>query len=239
MTVILAAWGPQDARAGLARAAGSAPEAYTELLAKYATPTGVRYAAWHKNPEDLARLKEVVEFYSSTLPPADRDSSLAWHINAYNAWILHNILRKYPTGGPLENDSAFFQADRINISGKPTSFDQIEKNVIRSTFQEPRVHFALNCASESCPPLHTVPFDAATLDADLEKLTRRFINENPQGVVPSGSAVKLSKVFDWYAGDFGGKDRVISYINRYRNAPIPAGAPVRFLDYSWKLNSVP
>ena len=237
-TILLAACTQSDVQADLPRATEAAPAIYAELLAKYATPSGVRYATWHKDSADMAKLKEVVAFYANTLPPSDRDTSLAWHLNAYNAWILHNILKKYPTKGPLDGETLFFHGNRITISGKETSFDHLEQKVIRPTFKEPRIHFAVNCASESCPPLDTKPFTATTLDADLERLTRTFINDNPQGVVLSGNKVKLSKIFEWYADDFGGKDQLISYINRYRNQPIPSGSKPEFLDYSWKLNAV-
>ena len=236
-TFLLAACTHKDALADLPRATESAPPAYAELLSRYAAPDGVRYSAWHGNREDMEKLRAVVDFYATTLPPADRDTSLAWHLNAYNAWILHNILKKYPTKGLLDGETLFFHGNRIIISGKKTSFDHLEQKVIRPTFQEPRIHFALNCASKSCAPLDTKPFTAATLDADLERLTRAFINKNPQGVVPERKQVKLSKIFEWYAEDFGGKDQLIPYINHYRDQPVPADSKMEFLDYSWKLNA--
>jgi len=238
LTIVLAACTHQGARADLPRAKESAPPAYEELLDRYAMPEGVRYAAWHGNAGDMEKLRSVVDFYSSTLPPADRDASLAWHLNAYNAWILHNILAKYPTEGPLDGETLFFHGNRIVISGQKTSLNYLEQKVIRPTFQEPRIHFAINCASESCPPLHTEPFTAAKLDADLKNLTRAFINDNPQGVILVGNKARLSKIFEWYADDFGGKDRLVEFVNRYRNEPLPARAKVGFLDYSWKLNAV-
>ena len=234
----LAACSHQSVRADLPRATESAPPAYAELLARYATPEGVQYTAWHANAADMEKLRAVVDFYAGTLPPEDRDTSLAWHLNAYNAWILHNILKKYPTKGPLHGETLFFHGNRIIISGKQTSFDHLEQKVIRPTFKEPRIHFALNCASESCPPLDTKPFTAGTIDADLERLTREFINKNPQGVVAGRGGVKLSKIFEWYADDFGGKDQLIAFINRYRDQPVPADSKVEFLDYSWKLNAI-
>lgn len=234
---LLAACGVQPANADLPRATEAAPPAYAELLTRYATPKGVRYAVWHGNQADLEKLRSVVDFYAKTLPPQNRDTSLAWHLNAYNAWILHEVLGKYPTEGPLDGNPLFFHLKRITLSGREMSFDHLEQKIIRPTFREPRIHFALNCASESCPPLQTEPFQASTLDRDLEQLTRAFINENPQGLIVEGRELKLSKIFDWYAEDFGGKEGLIEYINRYRNTPVPENAKVRFLDYSWKLNS--
>lgn len=235
----LAACAPHSARADLPRATEAAPPVYAELLTRYVTPQGVRYAAWHDNPADMQKLRSVVDFYANTLPPADRDTSLAWHLNAYNAWILHNILKKYPTQGPLDGETFFFHGNRITISGQKTSFDHLEQKIIRPSFKEPRIHFALNCASASCPPLQPRPFTPATLDADLDHLTRTFINTNPQGVAPDRGTVKLSKIFDWYADDFGGKERILDFINHYRENPIPDQTTIQFFDYSWKLNLAP
>jgi len=220
----------------LPQAETAAPEAYAPLLEKYVRDDGVRYAAWYGNADDRKALEQVVDFYATTRPPEDRDTSLAWHLNAYNAWILQKILEKYPTEGPLHNEPTFFHLPGITLSGRKLSFDHLEQKLIRPVFEEPRIHFALNCASESCPPLHDRPFTAATLDADLEQLTRRFINHNPQGVAVKGRTVHLSKLLKWYAEDFGGEGNLVAYLNSYREAPLPANATVEFMEYSWKLN---
>jgi len=220
-------------------ASEAAPAVYEELLARYVTPGGVRYAAWHANDVDVKSLSSVTDFYANTRPPEDRDVSLAWHLNAYNAGILSEILKKFPTKGPLEGESDFFDKKRIVISGNKISFNDLESKIIRPTFKEPRIHFALNCASESCPPLATKPFTAKTLNEDLERLTKAFVNDNPQGVALDNKRARISKLFDWYAEDFGGKSNLITFINRYRNTPIPAGSKAEFFEYGWKLNAVP
>lgn len=223
---------------GFRPAEATAPSAYAALLEKYASPQGVRYAAWHRSAEDMRAIEAVVAFYAGTLPPADRDASLAWHINAYNAWVLQNILKKYPTKGPLDGELLFFHGKRIVISGKKTSLHEFEQGVIRPTFKEPRVHFALNCASASCPPLHAAPFLAEGLDSRLDALAREFLNRNPRAprLENGGKTVWLSKIFDWYKEDFGGPDGIIPYINRYRDAKLSSGVGVRFMDYDWSLN---
>ncbi len=233
----LLACAPQLSRAKqIPTADSAAPQSYGQLLEKYVNSSGVRYAAWHSNQQDMQALRDVVDFYSSTLPPEDKNESLAWHLNAYNAWILNNILAKYPTDGPLDNETFFFHGNRIKISGKKTSFDHLEQKVIRPVFNEPQIHFALNCAAESCPPLHNKPFSGKTLDTDLKKLTSEFINRHSQGVVLDKGTVRVSKIFDWYKDDFDGKQGIIPYINRYRTEKIPADAKLEFFDYSWQLN---
>lgn len=219
-------------------APGAYPPAYAELLQKYVTPTGVRYAAWHANPADLKKLKEVADFYATTTPPDDsKAAALAWYLNAYNAWILQNILAKYPTKGPLDGETLFFHGNRIVISGRKTSFNDLEQKVIRPTFKEPRIHFALNCASASCPPLKTTPFDAATLEQDLDRLTRAFVNAEAVEIADGGKLVRLSKIFDWYGEDFGGKDKLIAFLNKYRTSTLPPTSKIQFMDYDWSLNA--
>lgn len=213
------------------------PVAYAELLQKYVTSNGVRYAVWHNNSEDLKKLQSVADFYTTTTPPSDsKMTALAWNLNAYNAWILHNVLAKYPTKGPLDGEMLFFHGKRIMISGQKTSFNDLEQKIIRPVYKDPRVHFALNCASASCPPLNGKPFDGATLDAELNRLARAFINGNAVQIADGGGMLQLSKIFDWYAEDFGGKDKLIEYMNAYRTSKLPDAARIQFMNYDWSLN---
>jgi hypothetical protein len=241
LSVLLVSTACSSSTTGQTTPASSAyPPVYAELLQKYGTPAGVRYAAWHANPADLKNLSEVADFYATTTPPdKSKSDALAWYLNAYNAWILHNILAKYPTKGPLDGETLFFHGNRIVISGKKTSFNDLEQKVIRPTFKEPRVHFALNCASASCPPLSAKPFDAASLDAELDRLARAFINGKAVQIADGGKTLRLSKIFDWYADDFGGKGSQIVFINHYRKPPIPPDSKADFIDYNWSLNEAP
>jgi len=214
----------------------SAPVEYSNLLEKYVTPTGVRYLDWSKNTADLDALKRVTDYYALSAPPADKQESLAWHLNAYNAWILHNILEQWPNQGPLDVSLLFFHKKSITISGKRISLQHLENDIIREEFTEPRIHFALNCASRSCPPLLGTPFTAKTLDKTLQQLTKDFINHNPLALVESEDSVKLSKIFEWYKDDFGGDDQLINYINQYRDQKVSTDKKVKFLSYDWNLN---
>jgi hypothetical protein len=221
-------------------ASSSYPESLPGLFEKYVQPHGVRYAAWHKDKDAMATLKEVTNFYATTRPPEEKKAALAWHLNAYNAWVLHNVLERYPIKGPLEGGDGFFKDPKIIISGRRMSLNDLEQKQIRDAFQEPRIHFALNCASKSCPPLLVRPMNPATLEEDLEMLTRTFLNENPEGIrISDKGKVRISRVFDWYSKDFGGKDKLLTYINTYRTSPLPKATVLEFLDYDWNLNAVP
>lgn len=243
--VLLADVSAQETPAGgapIAAASGMAwVDSYDALLQKYVTAEGVRYKAWHASASDTAELGKVIGAISGqSLAGMAREERLAFYLNAYNAWILHRILEEYPTDGPggggFFGRNSFFKSDDLRVAGVVTSFDDLENAVIRPQFREPRIHFALNCASRSCPPLHGRAIRAETLDATLDVLTRAFVNSNASGVRVEGGGrkVEISRIFDWYADDFSGG--AVVYINRYREAKIPDGARVEFQDYSWKLN---
>lgn len=208
---------------------------YVRLLKKYVSSGGVKYAEWKANADDVNALQGVVEGIAAA--PASRVKSkdqLAFHLNAYNAWILRNILAKYPTKGPLAGEPLFFHGNRIVISGRKTSFDHFEQKVIRPTFKEPRIHFALNCASRSCPPLRSEPYDPAKLDAQLDEQTRLYVN-SPLGVKPTAAGAALSKIFDWYKEDFGGDGGVLVFLKKYRSEKSDF-KKISYQDYDWGLN---
>lgn len=217
-------------------ASASAPADYAYLLKKYVTPDGVRYESWVKKSEDIAKLNKVTDYYAQNTAPADEQAALAWHLNAYNAWILQKIMEDWPNEGPLDVSLLFFHKKSIVVSGQRISFVHLENKIIREQFKEPRLHFALNCASASCPPLYAQPFTAQTLDTTLQSLTLHFINQNPYALETKGDEVYLSKIFDWYQEDFGGDDQLINYINKYRTQKIPTNKKIKFQPYNWKLN---
>ena len=210
---------------------------YNHLLGKYITPGGVKYAEWKKNPGDLQALQKVVDGIAAEKADSlGKKEQLAFYVNAYNAWILHEALAKYPTKSVKDLFFTFFTSKRIKVAGEQTSFNNLEKETIRSKFSDPRVHFALNCASRSCPPLNPEAFEGDKLDAQFEKLAKAFVNSE-KGVKLSGDkkSAELSKIFDWYKDDFkdGGP---IAFINQRRANPIPKDAKISYQDYDWSLN---
>lgn len=212
-------------------------ESYDRLLKKYVTPSGVRYAAWKGNAGDLQELERVVQgIGAANVNSLGRNEQLAFYINAYNAWILHEALEKYPTKSVKDTFFTFFTSKRIKVAGQETSFNALEKETIRSKFADPHVHFALNCASQSCPPLNPEAFRAGNLDAQMEKLARNFIN-SPKGVAyqEGAKSAELSKIFDWYKDDFkeGGP---LAFINKRRTKPLPNDIKISYQDYDWSLN---
>lgn len=218
---------------------------YEQLLQKYVTAGGVRYREWHAHAGDRKALTRVVETLASIdISKDDKAARLAFYLDAYNAWILHNILEDYPTEGPggggIIGRTAFFKSKSIRVGGKKMSFNTLENDIIRKQFADPRIHFALNCASTSCPPLHGRAFSLSHLDQTLDSLTRTFINANPLGVKQDGKGrIAISKIFDWYQDDFLGRGTVLDYLNSYREKPFPKGTKIEHQDYLWTLNEAP
>lgn len=208
---------------------------YNRLLGKYVTPSGVKYAAWKSDAGDMQALQKVVDAIAQeNVSSLGKKEQLAFNLNAYNAWILHEALGKYPTKSVKDALFTFFTSKRIKVADQQTSFKSFEDNVVRK-MGEPRVHFALNCASRSCPPLNTEAFQADKLDAQLEKLAKGYVNSE-RGVrfAAGGNSAELSKIFDWYKGDFAGGP--IDFINKRRSSPLPKDVKISYQEYDWSLN---
>ena len=217
-------------------------EDYNRLLAKYVGPGGVKYAAWKADPADVAALDKVVDAiaHEAESPAGSKEEKLAFYFNAYNANILHGVLEKYPVKSVRDIAPlfGFFTQSRIVVSGDKMSFNHLEKEIIHG-YGEPRMHFALNCASASCPPLLAKAWTAGNLNAELDRAATAFLSNNRYGVEVSdgGKKAEVSKIFDWYGGDFQGSGGVLAFINRYRKPPLPDDTKISFQNYDWSLNA--
>ena len=116
-------------------------ESYNRLLGKYATSGGVKYAEWKANAADMQALQGVVDgIAKENVSAMEKKAQLAFYCNAYNAWILHEALEKYPTKSVKDALFTFFTSKRITVAGQQTSFNALEKETIRSKFGDPRIH---------------------------------------------------------------------------------------------------
>lgn len=213
---------------------------FGKLLGKYVTPAGrVKYAAWKASAEDIAALTKVTDAIAAAGPTdATPEGRFSYHINAYNAWVLRGVLEKYPLASVRDIAPlfGFFTQDRITVAGKKMSLNALEKQILIKEFRDPRVHFAINCASASCPPLMNTVYSATRLNGALELNTKKFVNTNPLAVQVSGKEAKVSMIFDWYADDFKAAGGAAAYINSFRTEQLPAGVKVKFQEYDWSLN---
>lgn len=235
---------------------GSAPEGayqtaakpdhqlWTKLLQKHVAANGdVDYKAFQK---DRKALQVYLNQLSSGIPDPgtwSRDEQLAYWINTYNAFTVKLILDNYPLKSikdlnskvsvPLVNsiwDDKFFTLGKVKYS-----LNDIEHRILRKEFAEPRIHFAINCASRSCPKLRREAYTATKLEQQLEEQTKEFINDPAQNRITPDNP-KVSAIFDWFGDDFKKKGTVADFINRYSKVRIKPGAKISYLEYDWRLN---
>ena len=168
---------------------------------------------------------------------------LAYWINAYNAFTVKLIADNYPVESiedlhptlniPLLN--TVWHKKFFKIGGRASSLDEIEHKILRKKFNEPRIHFAINCASYSCPPLRNEAYTAGELNKQLDEQAKAFIN-NPAHNKLSPEKASLSKIFSWFKGDFTKDGSLTDYINRYANTKLKPNAEISHLEYDWRLN---
>jgi hypothetical protein len=179
-----------------------------------------------------------------------RDGKLAFWIDAYNAVTIDKVIKWKPKKSVRETfvpgvwtSTKFFTTRDHIVAGKQLSQDDIENDILRKQFKDPRIHFAIVCASSSCPPLPRFAYTAENVQAKLEEETRKYLNSNRGTRIEAGeNTLYLSKLFDWYKGDFESKSgSVLNFIKPYLDqktlAFLQRGPKIAYLDYDWALNA--
>lgn len=205
---------------------------FDQLLKKYVSSTGIVDYKGLKSQE--AALDKYLAELGKEIPNAkwSRNASLAYWLNAYNAFTLKLILKNYPVKSIQDiNGGKPWDLKWINLAGKSYTLNNIENDIIRPTYKDPRIHFALVCAAKSCPPLLNEAFIETNVDKLLDARAKNFINSSANDI--SASKVNLVKIFDWYQADFG---NVISFLNKYASTKINPGASISYKEYDWSLN---
>ncbi|GJL77907.1 MAG: DUF547 domain-containing protein [Nitrospinaceae bacterium] len=223
----------------------SAFRAWSQVLASSVDWQGrVDFEHLERNPSPLY---EYVAYIAKVSPEKNPDKfptieeQLAYYINSYNALAMYGVITHgLPNNfNRLWDRAKFFKFTRFNIGGRELSLLNYENDVIRP-LGDPRIHFALNCMVRACPRLPQTPFRAETLDADLDRLTREFVNDSRHvQVLPAAGLVRLSEIFRFYKKDFVNPKRassLIAYINKYRDAPVKKKLKVEFIAYDWTVN---
>jgi hypothetical protein len=171
------------------------------------------------------------------------DERLAYWINAYNAFTIKLICDYYPvksikdvkSGIPFVSDT--WTIKFFNIEGKSYNLNDIEHGIVRPKFNDPRIHFALNCASKSCPPLLNEAYMAEKLAIQLDNQAKAFINDNNRNKILSPQKAEVSKLFTWFAGDFKkASPSVIAFLNQYATTKLAENANLDYQEYDWGLN---
>lgn len=217
---------------------------WDDLLKKHVDDNGwVNYKEFKK---DTIRLHEYLELLKNN-PPNEKkwskEEQMAFWINAYNAFTVKLILDNYPLtsikdikkGIPFVN--TVWDIKFIKIGKNTYDLNNIEHSKLRKKFKDPRIHFAINCASISCPNLNNNAFISDILDQQLNSVAQKFINDKSKNIIKSNK-LELSKIFSWYQNDFTTNSPLIDYLNRYSAIKINANANIDYMDYNWKLNGM-
>jgi hypothetical protein len=237
-------------------------QAWNQLLATHILPidggkaTVVNYQGMLADRQELQRyLQTLSQISESQFKQWSTPHQLAFLINAYNAWTVELILTAWPDVKSIKELGGLFSSPWrkkwLALLGKTRSLDDIEHDLIRGSgrYNDPRIHFAVNCASIGCPALRSEAYDGNRLDAQLDEQTRLFLRDRNRNRVDN-NVVKLSSIFEWYREDFErgwqGFKRLEDFLlahadalnlsttqmQRLNNGEIN----IEFLDYDWRLN---
>lgn len=238
---------------------------YGAVLGAHLADARVDYARLQAN---RAGLDQVVASFGAVLGRDElswtRAERMAFWINAYNAFTLRSIVDHYPIRGSwpsfypknsIRQIDGVFTGRKWSAAGRSLTLDDIEHMVLRAEFEDPRIHFAINCASLGCPPLASEPYVAARLDAQLDAAATRYLASD-RGLVLDGGTLRLSKIFRWFGRDFVARfasagpagrsdtDRALLAVVATYGPPAAQaaarrpGARLASLDYDWSLNDL-
>lgn len=206
---------------------------WDKLLKKHVEPNGNVYYKGFKN--DVEALNNYIDYLATKVPSINwsKQEKLAYFINVYNANTIKLIIDNYPIKS-IKDIKNPWSINRIQIGGENFSLEDIEHKILRK-MNEPRIHFAINCASASCPKLLNTAFTSENIETLLEKATKGFISDSNKNRI-SKEKVQLSKIFDWFKKDFTKNGSLIDYINQYSLLKIDPNAKISYLEYDWSLN---
>lgn len=223
---------------------GISHKSFDALLQKYVDEAGlVNYKGLKA---ERVKLKSYLSLLEANPPKASwtRDQKLAYWINAYNAFTLELILEHHPINSikdigatikiPFVNTP--WDIKFINIGDEEYDLNNIEHGIIRKEFDEPRIHFALVCAAVSCPKLQNRAYEPQKLDQQLTNAATEFLADPAKNEFKNSNQATLSKIFNWYGGDFKNNSTLIEYINQYSPTKLSKGAEIDWKDYDWALN---
>ena len=192
--------------------------------------------------------EQIAEADLEALSEAQR---FAFYVNAYNASTIKLILERYPDLKSIKDFEEPWKQERWEVGGETLSLDAIEHTKLRPVFKDPRIHFAVNCASIGCPPLRAEAYRADDLEAQLDAAARHTLTKPAYAEAKKGT-LYVSSLLDWYGSDFtdpsykGHAESLAQYVARYGSPEIVAlvekkgeATPVKFKDYDWALNKQP
>jgi hypothetical protein len=243
-SILILLFSCQTSTLGMAGTTPPSHQLWDQLVKAHVKPTGlVDYKGFVR---EKAKLESYLKLLSANAPDRKtwtKNQQLAYWINAYNAFTVKLIVDNYPVKSirdlgptlkiPMIKDVWHYKF--FKIGGVESSLDEIEHSILRKEFDEPRIHFAINCASVSCPPLLNEAFVAEKIESQLTKVTTSFINDSSRNKITSNQA-QISSIFSWFKGDFTKKGTLIDFLNTYSKVKLKSSAKISHLDYNWNLN---
>ncbi len=228
---------------GTAQAQAPTHEGWNSLLQTHVSATGeVNYKGFI---QDVKKLDAYLKTLEANPPKSswNKNEVKAYWINAYNAYTIKLVTDYYPVKSIKDIGSSIqipfvntpWDIKFITIDGEKLDLNNIEHGKLRKEFNDPLLHFALVCASKSCPILKNSAYKANGLTAQLETQARYFLKDSYRNKV-SADNPKVSKLFDWYKMDFNNDGSVIDFINKYAPVKINEKAKLSYLEYNWELN---
>jgi len=206
---------------------------WDQLLKKHVSDDGqVDYEGFRN---DKGILRDYIASLGANMPSENwvKEDRLAYWMNAYNAMTVDLIVRNLPLKSIKDIDKPWNQ--RLwKLGSKWYNLDEIEHQILRK-MGDARIHFGINCASFSCPPLLNEAFGSQTVEMQLDQVARTFVNDTKRNQI-SENKIKISKIFSWFAKDFKADGSLIDFLNRYSETPISNKARKSFMDYDWALN---
>lgn len=214
---------------------------WDRLLKKHVNAAGlVNYKGFQR---DKGELDAYLKLLSDNAPENswNKNDQKAFWINAYNAYTVALIIKHYPVksikdiAGKIYKINTPWDIKFITIGGKKYDLNNIEHGILRKNFDDPRIHFALVCASVSCPRLRDEAYTGSKVDAQLDDAGKEFINDRSKNRITPAKA-ELSKYFSWYKGDFTKNGSLVNFINQYSQTKVNPGTKVSYIEYNWNLN---
>ena len=217
---------------------------FDQILRAHVQGGHVKYSQIAKNPNFSLYLSQLNHIAPNRLPTPNH--RLAFWINAYNAFAIKGILDGY-SPSTLMGRYQYFIGQKYMVGKEPITLYDLERKLLIPDFHEPRIHFAIVCASQSCPKLRSWSFETEQLDQQLNDSARQFINDPTRNSFDREQHIAyLSKIFDWFTDDFVNHSGSLTrYVAQFINDPKLAKElrqglySVEFLDYDWNLNGTP
>jgi hypothetical protein len=217
----------------LAAQGKSRHDLWENQLQKFVSKDGkLNYKAWK---QERSALDNYIDILAENPPQKNgsKNDLLAYWINAYNALTVQLILDHYPVES-IKDISKPWETPLFTAGETDYTLGDIEHEILRKQ-DENRIHFAINCASASCPNLYRSAFKGAKLEYQLETVTRQFFHDPSKNIFESDK-IQLSKILLWFIMDFGFKKEKLAFLSRYSPVPLDSNVRIRYLPYDWSLN---